>query len=386
MVESRWLRRIGPGVVALGAVGFIASTALGVGARPWTPRSCAGPPGDRIAAARDPGPAGVEDLRGTPWFRLDPALDGDGALRSQRLALGLAGERTARTLELGAESFAAGPFGRLILAGSDDGFASRVQAIDVAGGCTWAIAEEDAVIRRATIDPTAGAMYEMRVDRASRADLGIWRRPLDGLTPAIRVLPPIAQDGRFGRTFATEFTWDLEGDRLAVQSCGESACRTRVVAPHGGSAALLDDPDLGPVIGFVGDRLVSYLSCRGLPCPIVSTDLGSGQRRVLAETPGVAIVVATTDGARLVHEVGVGSTRTLRSVALDGGAVADLGPIPDDLALHPSQVQAAAATRTPVGWVLLAPAGRLAVDDVSNRSQLRHVPDGTTVQLEEAVR
>ncbi len=34
MVESRWLRWIGPGVVALGAVGFIASTTLGAGGPP----------------------------------------------------------------------------------------------------------------------------------------------------------------------------------------------------------------------------------------------------------------------------------------------------------------------------------------------------------------
>ena len=55
MVESRWLRWIGPGVVALGAVGFIASTTLGAAGRPWTPSACAGPPAASIAAARDAG-------------------------------------------------------------------------------------------------------------------------------------------------------------------------------------------------------------------------------------------------------------------------------------------------------------------------------------------
>ena len=385
MVELRWLRWIGPGVVALGAVGIIVSTTLGVGGRPWTPRPCAGPPGDRVAAAGDPRPGGVKGMRGSPWFRLDPALNGEGALRGQHLALGLGGDGTARTVDLAAESFAAGPFGGLILAGSDDGAVSRLRAIDIARGCAWTIAEEDAVIRRATIDPAGAAIYEMRVDRASRADLGIWRRPLDSRAPAVLVLPPITPDGRFGRTFATEFTWDLAGDRLAVQSCGESACRTRVISPRGGSAALLDDPNLGPIVGFDADRLVTYASCRGLPCPIVSTDIGTGQRRVLAASPGVATVVATPDGARLVHEIGVESGRRLRSVTLDGDRIADLGSIPDDLSLHPSAVQAAAATRMPAGWVLLVPDGRLPADGHPHRSQLRHVPGGTTVPLDEAV-
>jgi hypothetical protein len=386
MVESRWLRWVGPGVVAFGAVGLIASTTLGVAVAPWTPRACTGPPGDRVAAARDPGPQSLEAMRGAPWFRLDPVLDGDGALRGQHLAVGLDGEGKARTLDLAPESFAAGPFGRLILAGTDDGRVSRVSAIDVAGGCAWAIVEEDVVIRRATIDPTAAAMFEMRVDRASRADLGVWRRPLDGSTPAVRVLEPIGDDARFGRTFATEFSWDLAGVRLAVQSCGETACRTRVFAPRDGTTALLDDPELGLLVGLVGDRLVTYGACRGWPCPIVSTDLGKRERQVLAEASGAAVVVAAPGGVRLVHELQVGSARNLRSVAFDGSPPADLGPIPDDLRLHPTPVHAGGATRLPAGWVLLAPDGRLSVEGTSGRAQLRHIPDGKTVPLAEAVR
>lgn len=386
MVESRWLRWVGPGVVALGAVGIIASTALGVGSRPWTPIACPGSPDDRVAAARDAGPPGFKEMRGTPWFGLDPSLDADGALRGQRLALSLDGERTARTLDLAAESFAAGPFGRIILTGSDDGRASRLQAIDVAGACAWAIADEAAVIRRATIDPAGAVIYEMRVDRASRADLGIWRRAMDGRTPAVRVLAPIADDGHFGRTFATEFTWDLAGDRLAVQSCGESACRTRVIAPRSGTSAFLDAPDLGPVVGFDGDRLVTYGSCRGLPCPIIATDLGTRVRRVLAEAAGSAVVVATPDGGRLVHETGVGSSRILRSIALDGGQTMDLGAIPDDLRLLAPPVQAASGTRLPAAWILLAPEGGVPAEGSSHRPQLRQIPDGATVPLDEAVR
>ena len=52
MVESRWLRWIGPGVVAIGAVGLVASATAGAAVRPWAPRACAGPPGAIAAAAR----------------------------------------------------------------------------------------------------------------------------------------------------------------------------------------------------------------------------------------------------------------------------------------------------------------------------------------------
>src|SRR4029078_5731787 len=97
MVESRALRWIGPGVVALGAVGFIASTTLGAGVRPWVPNACAGSPRDLVATARDRQPAALADVRGAPWYRLDPVLDRLWALAGQRLTIGLDGERIAQT-------------------------------------------------------------------------------------------------------------------------------------------------------------------------------------------------------------------------------------------------------------------------------------------------
>jgi hypothetical protein len=328
----------------------------------------------------------VTSVRGAPWFRLDPTLDGAGALRGQRLALGLDGDPTARGLDLAAESFAAGPFGRVILVGSDDGTSSRLHALDVGSDCTWSIAQERTVIRRATIDPTGANIYETRVDRATRADLGVWLRPTDGHSPAHRVLPPLAPDAPFGRTFSTELMWDLAGDRLAVQSCGELACRTRVVGPLGRPARTLDAPDLGPLVGLDGDRVVTYQACPGLPCPIVSTDLATGDRRLLAPAAGLAVLVSTPTGPRLVHEGPLGAGRGLRSVALDAGHATDLGPLPDDLRLLPSPDRAAAATRTPRGWVLLVADGRLAVDGRSGHPQLRRIPDGATVPLDEASR
>ena len=194
MVESRWLRWVGPGIVALGAVALIGSATVGAGTRTWAPRACAGPPTDRKEAAHELTPATPRDLAAGPWFRLDPVAADDGSLGGARLVLGRFGDPLTRTLDLPVESFAAGPYGRTVLTGADDGTASRLGLVDIAGGCSWLVATERDVIRRATIDPAGGAIYEMRVDRATRADLGIWRRGLDGAAPAERILDPIGPD------------------------------------------------------------------------------------------------------------------------------------------------------------------------------------------------
>ncbi len=224
------------------------------------------------------------------------------------------------------------------------------------------------------------------MDRSSRRDLGVWLRPLDGALPARRVLEPLPSDDRFGRTFSTEFTWDLSGSALAVQACGATACRTRVLPTDGDPVITLDEPDLGPLVGLDEDRLVSYQACRGLPCPIVATDLATGERTMLASDAGPSIVVETGDGSRLVHEIGGAGGPRLRAVDLDGTTPTDLGALPAGLRLHPGLAMSNAATHLPPDWVLLTSDGRIAFDSTADRPQLRHVPDGSSVSLEEALR
>ena len=153
-----------------------------------------------------------------------------------------------------------------------------------------------------------------------------------------------------------------------------------------GTRRTVAEPDLGTLVGLGGDALVTYAACPGFPCPIVAVNLATGTRTILTERGAVAIVITTPDGPRLVYESFDESGIALRSVALDGSSPSDLGRLPDGQRLHAIPGIAEAATRVPSGWVLLASNGRLSFSGPDAQTQLRHVPDGTTVQLDEVVR
>ena len=273
MVESRWVRWIGPGVLALGAVGLDhVRDGLGAGDRPWVPRACAGPPRrpDRGRPRRRRGDGGVAARRrGSGWTR--DSID-DGALaRPAAGARPRSATRSQRPLDLPAESFAAGPFGRVVLVGSDDGTASRLAG--------------DRRRERLRLDDrrrSATSSAARRSTPTGTPDLRDARRPIDAApisasggdrstaaSRARRVLAAarrrtIGSGGRSRRSSPGT----SPGDRLAVQSCGEVACRTRVVAPAGGPDADRSTRRTSArLIGLDGDRVVTYLACRGPPLP-----------------------------------------------------------------------------------------------------------------------
>ena len=371
MVESRWFRRAGPAVAALGGIALIATTTVGAPGRAWTPEACAGVP--RIGA-----PAS-----GT-WYRMDPVLDA-GTRTGQRLVLGQAGERSTRALDLDAESFAAGPFGGTTLVGTDDGRRSRLSLVDAARGCAWPLVASTDVIRTATLAADGATLYEFRVDRKTRADLGVWRRALDGSTAPSRVLPPIATDARFGPTWITDFAWSEDGRSLAVQSCGEIACRVRIFEPHGGGVRLVADPGLGDLVGLDGDRLVAHGACRGLPCPLVSVEVVSGSTLMLDPAAGQAVLSRDSDGRMVVvHEAGAGGDH-LRLVGFDGRGSRLLDGDPEGRRLVARPARSGGGAEHAPGWLLFGPDGRLPIDG-SLRPVLRHVPDGRTVHLDEVSR
>ena len=372
MVESRWFRRAGPGIAAIGAVALVASSTLGASNRAWDPPACAGAP------HAGPGAAGT-------WYHLDPTLS-DGALTGQRLSLGGTTKAPRRFVDLDPESFAAGPFDGTVLVGRDDGRASRLSLVDVADGCAWLLGASTDVVRGATVSPDRTTIYEHHVDRSTRADLGVWRRALDGSTAASRVIAPIATDERFGATWRTSLSWSADARLLAVTSCGEVACRFRLFDPTDATVRTVADPELGDLLGVGDGRLVAYGACRGLPCPLFSIDVdGSGERATLADEAGTAVLTSDPAGRPIVvHEQDVDGHR-LREMRTDGGEPRDLDGLVDGRRLVAGPSRTDSAADVPDGWLLFGPDGRLAVDG-QLQAILRHIPDGTAVPLDEVAR
>lgn len=326
---------VGPPLATLAVIGGLAAGGPGVaGARPasWEPSACAD------------GSVGADRSGG--WFVLEPEIDADGWLTGQTLELGQGGV-TVTSAELDAESFASGPTGGLVVAGTDDGRRSFVRVVDTATGCTRYAGEGRDVVRSAVLVDGGTALLEHRVDRRTRADLGVWRVALDDGdgTPVLSAPPP---DDRYGRTFATILVTNPGDPAFGVVSCGEDRCRARVVAGDGTVSAL---EDIGEPIGLAGDALVAYRPCHGWPCGIerIGRD---GQRTELVDAAGAAVLV-DSDGPVLVFEAPEINGRDVRAIDVRTLARRPLGPVPGDLNVRPAALRAAAAAEAPPGLVVL---------------------------------
>lgn len=366
MLESRWGRRLGPGIAALAGVLAIASTTVG-----------APPAGVRALPSCADGTQLAEPSGAAAWFRIDPLLVA-GARQGQRLDVGRVGG-PAWTTTLEAESFASAPADGRVVFGTDDGRHSTVSVADVRRGCSTVVATSSDVIRHAVLAPDGASLYEFRVRRTDRADLGVWRRTPER-DDATRVLGPIGDEATFGKTWTTDLTWSLDGRSLAIASCGEVACRIRVLDPETGRSRTVSDPRLGALVGIADERVVIHGACRGLPCPLFAVDLRTGGARPLADAAGLAALVLDARGRPVaVHEVD-GSGGSLASVALDGTPAAVPGtPSGGDRIVGPG---AGAGAETPRGWVLLGPDGRLPTAPGGDARLLR-LADGHTRRLDE---
>jgi hypothetical protein len=370
MQESRWFRRAGPGIAALGALGLVASTSLGAPPGSWEPPDCPGTP------HVGPAPIGA-------WYRIDATV-ADGMRTGRRLTVGRAGDDENRHLDLAAESFAAGPFAGTILIGSDDGRTSRSTLLDVAAGCAWPLVTSTDVVRSATLAPDGATVLEHRVDRRTRTDLGVWRRNLADASEPARILAPIAPDARFGPTWLTHLSWSADTTDLAVVSCGEIACRVRLVDLATGVVRGLADPRVGHVVGVVDDRVVAHGACRGLPCPLLSASLDDGSIVTIDTAAGRATMRTDSRRPVVVFEDDA-SGRTLRMADPDGRAIAVMRAEGDGRRLIPGPAWADGAVEVAGDWLAVGPDGRLPIDGPDG-PLFRHLPDGRTVQLDEVPR
>lgn len=395
-MEVRWQRRLSPALLALLALGMLGPAALANNA--W--RGPGGPPAtDRPSDPYGPCTADTPEQAlaigvatepaAAPWYRLDARVDAGGNLAGWNVQFGSLSRRPTGSVTVPPEAFAAGPFGRAILVGSDDGTTSRVDLVAIDDGCSRTVTTSERVIRRATLDPAGRDLYLFMVDRASRADLGVWRRPLDdGVLE--QVLGPLPMDPTaeavFGRTFATDFTWSLDGSRLAVQSCGAEQCRTRLLDVESGAVAMLDEPGQGELLGVTGDTVVIRDACGGLPCAVITIDARTGARRPIAETAGVAVLTRTPAGPRIVFEDAAAGPAALAVADLEGVRTRGVRAA-GDRALQAPAASALASAGLPDGWVLLGSEGRITNGTQAGRgTTLLQVEDGSTVELTEVDR
>ena len=334
--RSRWFALALP--MALAAVASLV--------RPAPPGvAAAGRLPDRACGTAVTAPAAAS---GAAWYRLDPVLDAGGTLAGRRLTAGRGTVRWSAVLP--AESFTAGPVGGRLVVGDDDGRRSQLRLLDTARACWTAVETSGDVVRSAVLAADGITLYEHRVDRVTRRDLGVWRRSLaDRTRQSVQVLPSLAPDAWYGPTFATSL--QVAGDgRLVVSACGERACRTRVLNPSSGAVASVNGT--GPAAGLAGGRLVALEPCDGLPCAVDSVDLASGTATRLGEANGPVLAVSDVPGVVVFAEGGgLGEVR-------DGLTRSDL-EVPDSAGLAPVTRSSISSSgvEAPTDRIAVAPGG-----------------------------
>ena len=184
---------VGAGTLAtmalVATVGAVRPPVLAATDPPWQPTPC----GEARAGDVPIGGGGRAGL-----VQAGPA-PGRARLADRAAVDGRAGGRAGATPGPGAGVVRVGARGGLVLVGDDDGAESRLRLLDVARGCETAVDREaEAVIRGALLAPDGSAVWEHRVNRVTRADEGIWRRPVAGDPPSAssRVCRRTAGSGR----------------------------------------------------------------------------------------------------------------------------------------------------------------------------------------------
>lgn len=249
-------------------------------------------------SAFDATAAGAAARRSTPplgQLSLADQFGATGELVGSRLELTTAAGRTA-VVELPVESSVAEPIGDLLVyTEAPAGEPSSIYALDLASGCEARLATDDQVVRSAVIDPAGSALYVHSVSRVGRDDLGVSRIDLLTGRPQ-RVLPPLSESDVIGPTFGTGLHWSSGGDALAVQSCGFSSCRTRVLDVASGDVATYDAMGQGQFIGLTAHHLITYADCPGLPCDVLTARRPAGEVATLATGALTAALVRDANG------------------------------------------------------------------------------------------
>ena len=248
----------------------------------------------------------VHELSLATRLMAETLLTERGEEAGRRLAVG-SGTRDTALITLPPESFVAGPYGGIVLYGSHDPLSgSEVRAVDMATGCDQRLGRPAGIVRSAVLDPRGSAIYVHAVTDPARQDAGVVRYDL-ATGGFVQVVEPLAESAEYGRTFATTLAWRADGAELAIQSCGFSRCRTRVLELASGDVQALDREPHGQLIGFDANSLYAFDTCHWAPCAVVAIERASGTSRVLVEEAYEAQLSSSWGGPLLTVQTSAGS-------------------------------------------------------------------------------
>ena len=262
----------------------------------------------------------VRGSRSTVVPGVDPAIGPDGSLDGRKLSLGVVGDSIVRRMGLPSESFAAGPFGAVILVGSDDGRISRLQAVDVGQRCSWSIGQATDIIRRATIDPSGTSMIEMRVARTGRADLGVWRRSrrpaAERVSVSSRRRSPTSDSAAPSplSSYGTRPARASRSSRVARSRAGRDSSILRAA-----SSGLSMIRPLARSSASTVTRSSPTARAAGSACPVIATNVRSGSQQASSRTADPPWCSQRQAGPRLVDETSLGRERRLRATDVANG-------------------------------------------------------------------
>ncbi|HYK94470.1 MAG TPA: hypothetical protein VE011_01190 [Candidatus Dormibacteraeota bacterium] len=322
----RWARWLGPPIV-IGAVALVLSqlhAGADAGGRTTPPPvgACAASPLPTDAAGR-PRP----DVGPGSWWTLGERLDAHGAMAGRHLAVGRGGATTF-AMDLPIESIASGPVGGVVILATDGEQRSEIRLVSVAGACSWLVDTTGDVVRGAILDPLDGSVLAHLVSRATRADLGTWRFGGQGAAAidAPQLVAPALDAGLLeGPAWVTDLRLDSTSRLLAVQSCTDSGCLTRIfdLQARATTPAILRgaaaDVAQGAMLGFANGKLLTWAACPGYPCAIQAWDLATGTSSIILDRADGAAV--TRDGRFLVASSDSRAGRTLRLDLISGKTV-----------------------------------------------------------------
>ncbi len=307
MGAVNWRGLLGPPSLLISAALVIAAVLpAAIAAGPLPPPPAPGPPCPTLGLLAGGELAAARRASSNARVAAEALVTERGEETGRRLAVEPA-SGAAVEIGLPPESFVAGPFGGLLLYGwHAPAIGSQVRGIVLASGCDQRLATPTEIVRSAVLDGGGRALYVHSVTADGRRDAGVVRHDLpDG--GQTQVVEPLTDSDEYGPTFATSLVWSLDGSELAVQSCGFSQCRTRVLDAASGEVQVVPADGHGALLGLDRRRLYAYAACHWSPCDVLAIDRASGVAMVLVEEAYEAVLTLRDGTSRLIVETAAGS-------------------------------------------------------------------------------